>query len=218
MGFDGKKYINIIKEYKVLTYPIIILILLIFLLNIYVFFHLKKEEETAFNYLTILSTSISIIGSLASIIGLIIAYLQIKKESEKTVKKVESTLREISYLYSVSEMAKAVDKIRQVQSFIALEKFEAAHLRMLDIKDVILTIKHNRNMASFREELKKLPESERSLDKSATIFWSDLKIVSDQFSGTKKGRINSNKIRENLENLATILTHYEKLIMNRHGK
>lgn len=89
---------------------------------------------------------VSVVGSVASLFGLIIAILQIsslKKIAEETNRAVEETKAELIQSISISDVSKAIKLIEQIQMYAGNKKFEAAHLRLQDLRILLIQFKGN---------------------------------------------------------------------------
>jgi len=79
-----------------------------------------------------LSDIVSTVGSVASFFGLIIALLQIKsvKEiTETTQRAIAETREQLIVNISISELAKAIKLIEQIQTYLRYNEFHLAHTR-----------------------------------------------------------------------------------------
>lgn len=165
-------------------------------LCVYIFFRqLSSNEQTILNLF-------SLLGTYASIFGLVIALVQIfrlKQISEITQLEVQSTQKRINQLVSVAELSKANKIIQEIQHFISTDKYDLCLLRMRDLKEIVIQSKCSSDLHKFtstteyNEIIQKLSE--------------DLVNISD-FVKTKK-RVNLSVINKNLENISTTILKFE---------
>ena len=150
---------------------------------------------------------ISIIGTYASVFGLIIACIQIfslKRISEATKIEVLLTQKRLSQVISVSELSKANKIIQEIQHFISTDKHELGLLRMKDLKEIIIHYKCSSDLygltktAEYNEIIQKLSD--------------DLKNLSDFVMKSKKA--NFSIMNQNLETISTTILNYESKIKN----
>jgi hypothetical protein len=102
---------------------------------------------------------VSAVGSVASFFGLIIAILQIaslKQISEATERTIRQTRAELVSAVSISDVSKAIKLIEQVQTLLGNNKFELAHLRLQDLRTLLLQFGSNL-------EVRRQPDYERLL-------------------------------------------------------
>ena len=209
---ETNKYINLINTYKAITYPSIALIIGAFVYSGYILFNLDETQKSQLNYLTIIGTAISIIGSFASIVGLIIAYFQIisiKKTTEETKIKVDNSLRKMNEVLMVSELSKSVQVLREIQSYLSEKRIDFAQMRMKDLKPALIQVKYNKKLQGL--------VSENNFNDLIQDFGLNLETINAHVAGSKKG-FSIHVIDKNMENLATTLIHFEKEIINNHGK
>ena len=89
-------------------------------------------------------TWLSLIGNLASIVGIIFAIyqiLKIKSNSELTKIAVEDTRRDIERIFSIADLTKSNEAIKLIQDSIATAKYEIALLRLQELKLMIIEFK-----------------------------------------------------------------------------
>jgi hypothetical protein len=89
---------------------------------------------------------VSAVGSVASFFGLIIAILQIasvRQISEATNKAVRETRADLVSAVSISDLSKAIKLIEQIQTLLGNNKLELAHLRLQDLRTLLLQFGSN---------------------------------------------------------------------------
>jgi hypothetical protein len=154
------------------------------------------------NKLDIIS-GIGVVGSIASLVGILIAYLQIlsvKRITESTNLAIDTTLNELMKSFSISDLSKAIKLIQEIQSLIRAEKQESALLRMQDLKSILIQIKHIKILDGKYES-----EDYKSLNTNLNIDISNINL----FLIKQKTGISFPKICENLELITTFFTELE---------
>lgn len=156
----------------------------------------KDSDKTLPNYATV-------IGTICSLIGLAIAYVNIvalKKESIAMSNQINLSLQKVNQLNSLSEISKAIKTNQEIQEFIRNGKIELAHLRTLDLKYMLL---HFNNDQNLRELTVSHVYTQLIID-----FGIDLNSINDNLINPKR-RVDFSKIVQNLEVLSTFLTQFE---------
>jgi len=170
--------------------------IVIILIVIYFF---KDSDKTLPNYATV-------IGTICSIVGLLIAYINIialKVASEEMSKKIETALLKVNQLNAVSEIAKAIKTNQEIQIFIRSGKIELAHLRTLDLKYMLVHFNNNKHLLEL---------TSAEIYKQLVIsFGIDLNSMNDNLISQKR-KVDYAKITNNLEDLSTYLTQFESKI------
>jgi len=88
-----------------------------------------------------MSEIVSAVGSMASFFGLIIAILQIKSVKEITIATQHAIAETKAHLItniSISELAKAVKLIDEIQTYLGLGKYDAAYMRLKDLRILLV--------------------------------------------------------------------------------
>jgi hypothetical protein len=158
--------------------------------------HMAIYDKTLVNGFTLF-------GTYFSLYGIAVAYLQIQsvnKVSKETKKAVDMSLMRLNQVLSVSELSKANKIIQEIQSFIITEKLEIALMRMKDLKSILIQVKYNNDLSSYTND--------GVYNKNITDLGTDIINLHDLIIGKKKG-INSSRLNQNLENIATTLTEFE---------
>lgn len=162
-------------------------------------FNFKEADKTVPNYATV-------IGTIGSIIGLAIAYVNIvslKQSSIELSKKIDGSIKKVNQLNSISEISKAIKTNQEIQIFIRNGKIESAHLRLLDLKIMLLHF----NSDEYLNEL----TSHNTYVELVVNFGIDLNSINDLFINPKR-KVDFGKITNNLEELSTYLTQFETRI------
>jgi hypothetical protein len=159
-------------------------------------FFFKDTDKTLPNYATV-------IGTICSIIGLAIAYVNIvalKKASDNMALQIEQALQKVNQLNSVSEISKAIKTNQEIQQFIRTGKIELAHLRTLDLKYMLLHFNNNSQLTELTANV--------IYTQLVIEFGIDLTSINDNLINPKR-RVDFTKIVNNLEELSTYLTQFE---------
>ena len=150
-----------------------------------------------------LVNGIGIVGSIASLTGIIIAYIQIvsvKKITESTNLAINKTLNELLKSFSISDLSRAIKLVQEVQNFIRLEKIESALLRMQDLKSILIQIRHVEVLNDKYEN-----EEYREIMTNLNIDISNINMILIK----QKNGINNVKLCENLELVSTFFSELE---------
>lgn len=168
------------------------------LLSIVIFYSkiIPFRDQTVINFITVL-------GTYLSIFGLIVAYIQIssvKKIAKLTEEKVQETRDKIILILSVSDISKAIKVAEEAQFLLNNSKYDAALLRLKDLKSVIIQASmipslNTSNLTPDYHELK-------------SNLVDDITNLSDFANGHKK-KINFSVINSDLEKLSSILIEFE---------
>jgi hypothetical protein len=181
---------------KIKNYTILIILagIIISFLILYVLNNQKKLD---------IINGIGIVGSIASLVGISIAYLQIlsvKRISESTNRAIDTTLNELMKSFSISDLSKAIKLIQEIQSLIRAEKQESALLRMQDLKSILIQIKHIKILDGKYEN-----EDYKTLNTNLNIDISNINM----YLIKQKAGISFPKICENLESVTTFFAELE---------
>lgn len=159
-------------------------------------YYFKESDKTLPNYATV-------IGTICSIVGLSIAYINIlalKKESIIISNQINLTLEKVNQINSLTEISKAIKVNQEIQEFLRNGKIELARLRTMDLKYMLLHFNNDLqlNELTSDEEYKKL-----ILD-----YGIDLNSLNDSLINPKR-KVDYTKVVNNLEELSTYLTKFE---------
>lgn len=89
---------------------------------------------------------VSAIGSIASLIGLPIAILQIKSVKDMTAATrtaVEDTKAQLDLNLSISDLSKAIKLAEQIQVYLGHQKYEMAHTRLQELRALLVHFRGN---------------------------------------------------------------------------
>lgn len=189
-----------IKNFTIFSFIISFLVIVIF------YYNLNDKDKNIINF-------ISLFGTFLSVFGLVLAYLQlesIKQINQKTQEEVKNSMERINDILSVSELSKSIKIIQEIQNYLHNQKSELSLIRMKDLKQVLIQVKHNNNLTEFT--------SREDYEKSIVDLSIDINNISDCIF--KPNRIvNFSKINSNLEELSTRLSDFEnKLKFNQNGQ
>lgn len=188
------------KTRKVTLYILIVGALLT-LVFVYIVFKQNKLDFIS---------AIGIIGSIASLAGISIAYIQIlslKEISNHNSIIINAALNQLFKSFSISDIAKAIKLVQEIQNLIRSEKSESALLRMQDLKAILIQINHVKILnGKFSDEDYKNIMTDLNID---------ISNINSQLIKQKPG-INYIKVLANLESVTTFFNVLEnKLIYTR---
>lgn len=155
-----------------------------------------KDKENIINY-------ISVLGSYASLLGILIAYKQIKsvKEISKITKQsVEDNVAEVNQYLSYSEISKTIQVVSEIENYIQVSRCESALIRMKDLKLALIEISSNFRVV---KEESNLP----MLKKNITVLGLDINNIYAYI--TEGVEVDFKVINQNLENIATVLAQLQ---------
>lgn len=157
---------------------------------------LPEKSKILLNY-------ISVIGTFASVFGLLIAYLQIlslKSTSKSIGKAVQSSTHRINTIFSIADLAKSKKIIEEVQLMLQNDIYHAGVLRLKDLKELLIQAKYN-------EDLQKLTQLQ---EYKSIIIDTGIDITTlNNYILKVKSTINKSKIISNLEQTRTKIIEFE---------
>ncbi|MCJ8290467.1 MAG: hypothetical protein HRT58_12440 [Crocinitomicaceae bacterium] len=166
-------------------------------LGIYVSIYLFQEsDKTLPNYATV-------IGSICSLVGLAIAYINIlalKRKSNEMSDQLNLTLQKVNQLNSISEISKAIKINQEIQEFLRNNKIDLAHLRTQDFKYMLLHFNNDVGLDDLT--------SDKSYLQLVMDLGIDLNSLNCVLMNPNR-KVSYPKIVKNLENLSTHLTKFE---------
>jgi hypothetical protein len=154
---------------------------------------------------------VSAVGSVASFFGLAIAILQItslKKITEATNLAVEETKAGLIQSISISDVSKAIRLIEQIQMYAGHKKFESAHLRLQDLRILLIQFKGNAHFVGLNGK-----------DKYDNLL-ADVGIHISNLYNTifmKEKSINVAVLNQTLEDVGAILVTFENQLKFSRG-
>ncbi len=166
------------------------------LIIVILYYNLPSDVRNIINF-------ISIFGTFFSLFGIILAFLQlesIKQINTKTNKDVKISLNKINDVLSISEISKAIKIIQEIQSYLHYQKSELCLLRMKDLKQILIQIKHNNYLNDFTNN--------EDYEKYIVDLSIDINNISDNIFKPNRP-VNFSKINSNLEDVSTKLSDFE---------
>lgn len=128
-----------------------------------------------------LVSSISVVGSLASIFSVIIVF---------SVKyQITNTVSELNQYLSYSEISAAVKLVEEIQNYLQNDKIELALLRMRDLKNILIQLKCNTNLEDV--------VNKNNLKMHMVALGTDIENIMSLISS--KRNVDLGKVRKNLE-------------------
>lgn len=115
------------------------------LMIITVLFIFFEEEKKVINYITYFGTYLSIFGLLITISQVV----TLKDLTIETNKKIDEALDKTFKTLTVSKIAKSIQIIREIQGYLKDDKYEAAMIRISDLKNFLIHIKQIRSIEDF---------------------------------------------------------------------
>lgn len=142
--------------------------------------------------------SASYSGSFASVWGIVLVFIQmlgVIKSNLAIEKEVTNTKEQISKMMNISDISRHAQMISELHSYIANEKWELAHLRLLEINVILTTICENKDKYNI---------SYSKLSASTTHVKEDLKALNNAIHNNI--RINRSELANHLDELSPILS------------
>lgn len=155
---------------------------------------------------------VSGVGSTASMFGLIVAILQIirvRTASEAARKASEDARSQMYNFISVSDVSRAAGILNEVQRLLRDKKFEAAEIRLTDLRKSLVQFGSHDKMAEMDE-----------YDKYVNICEEiDIEIINlnKRIIDSSKS-YNSMKLIEKLETIDRIISEFENKLKFNHDK
>ncbi len=149
---------------------------------------------------------ISGLGSVASIYAIIIALVEIrtvKKTTRETKKAVEKKLDEINNFLSYAEVEKHLEKCTSIAPYLQGEQYEAAALRLEELKKILLEIKNNK---AFTEK------SDYEITQMVMRIGSDVKSMRRKW--TEQEEIDLGTVYDHVNEVSTFLQEISTKLKN----
>lgn len=109
----------------------------VILLFYLIVFQLDPIHRTTLNVL-------SILGTIASVFGLAIAYIQIialKEISVVTQQTISDTKNKLMLGISISDVTEAISLVSEIDGFLGMQKYEIARHKIVNLKDKLIQFK-----------------------------------------------------------------------------
>jgi len=151
-----------------------------------------------------LMTYVGVIGTFASVFGVIFALFQIlsiKKTTSAIQAEVNKSAHRYNTLFSVSDLGKSKKVIEEIQLYIQNDNYHGSILRLKDLKETLI---QNR----FNADLKKWTETKEYKNLLVNIGI-NLNTLNDYFLGLKDATLNKALIINDLENIRTKIIEFE---------
>lgn len=148
---------------------------------------------------------ISVIGSIASVYGIWVAYLQIKSVgeiAEKTQAVVNSKLSELNNHLTLADLSRIHSMGKEIQAFMHSSKYEVALIRMRDFKDELVQLKQNENLFN-EDQLNRIRLSVKDLG---------IDVANLNANYKKKDQISNETIHEHLDYALSLLAEIEGIL------
>jgi hypothetical protein len=161
---------------------------------------MSAEERTIVNGFTVF-------GTILSLGGIVIAYLQInsvKEINEKIKEEVDNSILRKDTLLSVSDLQKAIQFVNYINDKINSKKYELAYLRMADLCEILEGIRYKKNLSQYNID-----------DYGSRI--SDLNIDTghiNNFIRNNKNVVDFGKVSKNLTSVSKTLIEIENKLKN----
>lgn len=169
-------------------------------------------QHTLWKNCTWIGDSVSLICGFASVVGVFLAFLQIKQtqiqldnaqtEIETISKTTKATQTKLHKVLAISDLAKAVESINIIISHLKQGEFDQAHYRILEINSLIIEIKE---MPTIKDL-----DVVRTLEDYGKFLASDLFKLQNSLI-VEKSEIDKNTTKAILKNLNQISNAFAKL-------
>lgn len=163
-------------------------------------FGLSTAEKTTINI-------ISVIGTMASLFGLAIAFIQIialKEISVITQTTISDTKNKLMLGISISDVTEAISLVSEIDSFIGNQKYEIARLKIIDLREKIIQFKSSEEFKLIVKE-SRIKEIIETLNIQISILYN---IVFSEI----EVKFNSEDVNSQLQEVATYLTDFRNKI------
>lgn len=113
-------------------------------------FKLEQKDKTLVNI-------ISIFGTMASVFGLAIAFIQIialKEITEVTQQTISDTKNKLLLGISISDVGETIKLVQEVDSYLGNQKYEIARLKIIDLREKLIQFQSSQEFATIVKEEK----------------------------------------------------------------
>lgn len=163
-------------------------------------FKLTTAERTTINI-------ISVIGTMASLFGLAIAFIQIialKEISVITQNTISDTKNKLMLGISISDVTEALSLVSEIDSFIGNQKYEIARLKIMDLREKLIQFKSSEEFKLIVQEVR-IKEIIETLNLQISILYN---VVFSEI----ELKFNSEDVNSQLQEVATYLTDFKNKI------
>lgn len=163
-------------------------------------FKLTTAERTTVNI-------ISVIGTMASLFGLAIAFIQIialKEISVITQTTISDTKNKLMLGISISDVTEALSLVSEIDSFIGNQKYEIARLKIMDLREKLIQFKSSDEFKLIVQEVR-IKEIIETLNLQISILYN---VVFSEI----ELKFNSEDVNSQLQEVATYLTDFKNKI------
>lgn len=175
--------------------------LLALLVTIYVIeVKLQESERTLINVL-------SIVGTMTSIFGLSIAFIQIltlKEISEHTQLTISETKNKLILGISISDVTESLSLVSDIDSFIGNQKYEIARLKLIDLRYKLIQFKSSDEFKIIVHE-GRIKEIIETINIQISILYNIIFSEIDL-------KFDSDVINSQLQEIATYLADFKNII------
>jgi len=149
---------------------------------------------------------VSIFGTMASLVGLILAYIQIlslRDSSDQIKKEVKKTIDRVDNIVSVSDLSKTKALIEDIQTYLRSKNFYGAIIRLGDLKEALVSAKYTFGL----EKIQKTTDYRQCVMNTGI----DISTIND-FLIKKETEPDVTLIMKNLEKTKQLLVDYNNII------
>ncbi|MFV0420036.1 MAG: hypothetical protein ACK5KT_15060 [Dysgonomonas sp.] len=188
--------IHILNNIKSYSFLLLLLLLILYGITIYYDYanDILNSSQTIIN-------GISILGVYFTILGIGYTFRQVLFVKEE----VQNSLKELNEFLSYSDISSKIRQIEEIQTFILNSKHELARLRMIDLRSLLIEIKHNKRLEPYFD---KNTLSDRLIDLSINIT-----NINDSILYRKK--INYSTVNKHLDEIVLFLEEISSQLKNK---
>lgn len=153
-------------------------------------------------------TIISLFGTLFSLLGIFLTFLQIRSIKQTAVETkiaIDNYSSRFNFIITITEITKGSKVINEIETYLFDRKHELALLRMKELKDLLIKLRANQD---FSKEI------------NQKRFRDSIRYLSVDINNIKNGLLDSKDrvdyilISQHLEGLATLLVEHENKLKN----
>lgn len=149
---------------------------------------------------------VAVFGTIASIVGLILAYIKIlalKDSSDMIKKEVERTVSRVDTIVSVSDLSKTKALIEDIQTYLRSKNYYGAIIRLGDLKEALVSAKYTVGL----EKIQKTNDYRQCVMNTGI----DISTIND-FLIKREADPDVTSIMQNLEKTKQLLVDYNNII------